>query len=388
MTVSMSHKRKSDDITNEDKQKWHNVPGFYYEVANLTSTIMSIRRIGTNRILKPHNGQVCLHDSHKNRRMMLVHRCGALAVHPLPEKYIGKYTFDELHVDHIDGNHLNNNFSNLQWLSKSDHSVKTMNQTKHSRQSNGPARSKKIIVATAEHGAKYFPGHIFESATAAATAIGIHPSCVSSSARRAHQTIGNDGKAYTFRYVIPDDLPGEVWSTPNGNTPNEYKGFMASSKGRIETPRGVRTIGSSRASSPYRTTQVNLVPVNIHTAIWEMFYGPVPDDMVVDHDDKIAKIGGLHRNFLCDLSLKTRSENVQAARDYKGTGYRIRLVSSPCGTSEIGVEMTVVDICKRFNINRPSFYKKVRKNIGLETSIFTVDALVGYTFSARKTIAG
>ena len=130
------------------------------------------------------------------------YRLLAMAAIPIPKKY-KSYTFEMLDVDHIDGNHLNNNIENLQWISRSDHSRKTTQQTKDTRNSGGPAKSKPVVVTGASQNALFSIGHIFESGTAAATAIGCGSSASISQATRKKSywvTDGSKQNRYKFEY--------------------------------------------------------------------------------------------------------------------------------------------------------------------------------------------
>ena len=62
-------------------------------------------------------------------RTLLVHRLVAKAFIPLPQRFIEMgLTYDDLEVNHIDGNPSNNNISNLEWCTKEEnmqHAVRT-----------------------------------------------------------------------------------------------------------------------------------------------------------------------------------------------------------------------------------------------------------------------
>jgi hypothetical protein len=47
----------------------------------------------------------------------------------------------------------------------------------------------------------------------------------------------------------------------------------------------------------------------IHQLVWIAHKGPIPDNMIILHDDSIELIDGYYRNWLCDLSLGDYSTN-------------------------------------------------------------------------------
>ena len=84
------------------------------------------------RIMKQridHNGYVTVGCRvEKKQKHLRVHRLVAIAWVDVPEKYKGLH-FNELQVDHIDGNRQHNHAENLQWISRTDHGQKTKQST-------------------------------------------------------------------------------------------------------------------------------------------------------------------------------------------------------------------------------------------------------------------
>ena len=84
------------------------------------------------RMLKPSHNRRYLAVKFCNKsveKTVYVHRLVAKAFIPLPERFINEgLTYDDLEVNHIDGNPENNNVSNLEWCTKQEnmqHAVRT-----------------------------------------------------------------------------------------------------------------------------------------------------------------------------------------------------------------------------------------------------------------------
>jgi hypothetical protein len=89
---------------------WHKIEESNYEVSNLGE----VRNINTKQIKKLHPGgtsaylMVQIYLINGKRKNYLVHR--------LVAKYFIDNPFNKEQVNHIDGNKLNNNFANLEWV--------------------------------------------------------------------------------------------------------------------------------------------------------------------------------------------------------------------------------------------------------------------------------
>lgn len=84
------------------------------------------------RILKEfHSRKYCAVKfcNETKERTLLVHRLVAKAFIPLPQRFVETgLTYDDLEVNHIDGNPSNNNISNLEWCTKEEnmqHAIRT-----------------------------------------------------------------------------------------------------------------------------------------------------------------------------------------------------------------------------------------------------------------------
>ena len=116
------------------KEEWKDIEGYsdLYAVSNLGRVLSKerpahnkykeLKGIRKSRILKPFHSRrylvvkLCRDNTEKT---VLIHRLVAKAFIPLPERFKG-LTFNNLEVNHIDGNPANNNVSNLEWCTKEE----------------------------------------------------------------------------------------------------------------------------------------------------------------------------------------------------------------------------------------------------------------------------
>lgn len=254
---------------------------------------------------------------------------------------------DNYDVDHIDGNHDNNELSNLQWLSRSEHCKKTRMQTKGRRKSQIKKQGKKVkVVAVKRDGKKYMCGRVFDSCHCAARELDLKHQNVSSSARKGHWVNGK----YMFEFEEELILQNEVWK-PIGND-----GCQISNKGRFKTKRGNIINGANIPGRKYRRVNVKLngdkkvKQYLVHVIVWIAFNGPIPDGLIVMHNDTYNTLDedGYERNWLEDLSLGTFKQNSQSyhnnrtglkrVRDietgieYRNAGEAARVLGLDCGS--------------------------------------------------------
>lgn len=88
----------------------------------------------------------------------------------------------------------------------------------------------------------------------------------------------------------------------------EFRSVQIVSEGEVAGSKQFNKDGTAKA---YRVG-LDGVDLFVHQIIWEMFYGPIPDGMVIDHFD-----GDSFNNKICNLKCKTRKHNTQNTRKKK-----------------------------------------------------------------------
>ena len=275
--------------------------------------------IGPRVALKTDQDRVLLHLVDGTKRKGRTYRMVLRAFFPLIEA-------DET-VDHTDEVYTNNHLDNLQWMSNEDNARKSNALRPRTHR---PQAWKAVQELESREGDPKVDGY-YESITGAAKALGIkHAAHISRSAD------SNGEMAVCGRFFIwadDGDLEGEVWKTSAAldkmlkqvDTPDDKK-VKVSSKGRVRSLHGVKTIGSRARKCKYRKVAVNGRKYNVHTLVYVGFNNkPAPNPRVkvdgehwnVCHDDAIPLVDGCHRNWAQDLRLGTAKDNSQQSADHR-----------------------------------------------------------------------
>lgn len=211
-----------------------------------------------------------------------------------------------------------NVLDNLYWLSKSEHAI--IKNTTICKKTHIHGQGKEVVI-TNVRGDKNnsIIDTIFDSTKSAEIALNIKPGLIRSSIFQNTWC-----KDYKFKYKEEPLIEGEVFK--------EWNGYQISNKGRYRTKRGKLFKGSKRGK--YRTVGLTIngeyKNYSIHRIIWEAFNGPIPEGLVVMHNDEDPKIDeeGCERNWLEDLSLGTKQENSQSFHDNRTDLKRVRCVET------------------------------------------------------------
>jgi hypothetical protein len=210
--------------------------------------------------------------------------------------------------DHIDENRLNNCVNNLQWLSRSANSTKSLNLRPRNH---APATSKPVEQWSKDRAtfiAKY------NSAREAARITHISQGGISNCAVGRNHSAG--GFFWKFEEVESQyDLPGEQWAT-NDTLRNMFSNpkIRVSNMGRILTAQGIKTKGKIvKGTSGHREYEGQTV----HKLVWVVWGDgrPLPkkgDTLVICHNDAIPRDkDGCVSNAIEHLRLDTQSENMK-----------------------------------------------------------------------------
>lgn len=225
-------------------------------------------------------------------------------------------------VDHINDEPNDNRVSNLRWLSWSDNAKKGQKKSVESKLAKGGANGRKVIMCDLEM--KQLKEFINIRVAAEFlinndSNINGQVKTVESKIRRA---IKDKIKAYGYYWIEPNEekIEDEIWKKlPAWYNPieNNNKTYMVSTHGRIRSTQGgimsvVKDRNGAKYTSVYLRSTVNSKRHYIHYLVWETFNGKVPEEFEVLHNDYAPLLeNGSYRNWLIDLSLGKRKENMK-----------------------------------------------------------------------------
>ena len=230
----------------------------------------------------------------------------------------------EATADHINDNPKDNRIVNLVWLSWSDNSKKGQQKSVESKKAKGGANGRKVIMCDKDN------NHLMEFKNIAKAAeyvienndkITKEVKTVESKIRRA---LGNSKyTAYSYYWTEPEEttIDDEEWKElPSFYNSKIYNDriYKVSSCGRIRsTHGGIMQQVKDRNGAKYSTVYLTLKDdasrrFYVHILVWETFNGKVPEGHEVLHND-LAPLNdnGSYRNWLVDLKLGTRKENMK-----------------------------------------------------------------------------
>lgn len=179
-----------------------------------------------------------------------------------------------LHVDHIDGDTLNNAWTNLQWLTPAEHAVKTAESTSYDSRGNAHA---KPVLGRPENSTVHWQW--FASVSDAER-------CTPAGQGGIHRCVrGDQGRAGGWEWRWADDsIQNETWRgvvRPDGVSCD----WSVSDYGRVRSSHGC--IGSGyRAPDGRCTVRVAGTKFQVHTLVALAWIGPPPHpDAEINHKD-------------------------------------------------------------------------------------------------------
>jgi hypothetical protein len=303
-----------------------------YEVSNLSK----IRNRITGRVLTT-NGERVTITLNGSKISLRRHIVSLATFRPL--EIPQNYSPSKFHCDHIDGNHSNNDVNNLQFLSASEHAKKTMHQTKEKRKSNGKARYKQIIITETRKDHEYNIGDMFESMTSFATSIGVGTGSVSQGIIKNYWI----GDKYKVKFLSPKLQNGESFIESSSYFKSRFGSkYKVTNMGRVWI-NGVFTRGSRINMSKYRKVGLKCArskkvkKIMVHRLVWMAKFGEIPKPLVVMHDDSIdtLDVEGCERNWVCDLSLGTLSDNQRSFVENTDRYRKVICIFTPLSSNRV-----------------------------------------------------
>lgn len=225
-------------------------------------------------------------------------------------------------VDHINNDPKDNRISNLLWMERSKNSKKGQIKSVKKSNESGGRHGKYVIMRKPDrtdinNRDKSTPIGLFRNINKCSEFIieniiqkDNKPliNTVSAKIRRAIST--PHLKAYGYYYDSPEiKIDEEQWK-PHP----KYTEYQISTHGRFRNSYGIISQQvRSRNGSKYKSVSMNKKNNYIHKLVWETWVGEIPNNMDIMHDDTAPLCeDGSYRNWLCDLSIGSRSENMKS----------------------------------------------------------------------------
>lgn len=234
-----------------------------------------------------------------------------------------KYT-----IDHINDDHTDNRVTNLMWMEKSDNSRKGQLKSVKNSNKNGGRKGRYIIMRKPDcndikNRDKSLTIGLFRSVDKCASFI--IDNVIQKDSKPTVKTVASkirrainipEYTAYGYYYDnFEIEIENEEWKKHP-----IYSEYEVSSHGRLKNRHGIiAQQQKSRNGTKYKyVSWFGGSTKNIHKLVWETWYGEIPENMEVMHDDEAPLCeDGSYRNWLCDLSIGTRSENMKSFHKHK-----------------------------------------------------------------------
>lgn len=213
-------------------------------------------------------------------------------------------------VDHIDSNPKNNNVMNLRWMSLHDNCARANEGIKSMRSGKHICMIANDVVEGYFKSVESAGRFIKDTLESAGDKQHIGKAC--NIASKIREVLKENRKtAYGFTWKTCEDMlaiDGEEWV--------EYGKLKVSTHGRVKNQYGDLVLGTRSRHGKYRSVSYpcesgETKKMYIHRLVYLAFKGDIHDGLEVLHDDNAPLDNeGLYRNWLVDLQLGTRSENM------------------------------------------------------------------------------
>ena len=283
-------------------------------------------------------------------------------------------------VDHISEVHTNSRLSNLQWMSLSDNSRKGQAATVEKTNQNGGRNGKWVKMYRRFEDKDDVEIGLFRSIDNAAKTIirnwdkfkeketddEPQVKTVSSKIRRSFGENNQFPYECCFEKVKIKDNDDEIWKTvPHYLYPDQDEGiYEVSSRSHFRGPCGYQY------PRLIRDTKYKLVYMNknhlLHRVIYQTFKGKIPENYDLTNDDTAPlESDGSYRNWLEDLGIAIRSDNMKEHHENKGTKSKMEEKEKLINTSFDVVDAIIKELPLRYiPLNEGDDYiDKLMKNI-------------------------
>lgn len=285
-------------------EEWHIIDfNDNYAISNLGN----VKNIKTNYILKLRLNKgyyyVSLRDKTNTiQKIMLVHRLVAQYFITNPEN---KST-----VNHIDRNTNNNCYTNLEWSSLSEQQYHRYSTDKPIDFGFGPA--KKTIYRINKDTNEILEAYpsitlaikwLFDNAYTKFKVFN-NNTLASLRSKILEQIKGQRHSVYGFKWKYEETkIDNEIWKTIDPLIVNNSQGYLASSIGRIKSPKGKLCCFTTNA---YNTVTIGNKTYYVHRIIAQVFIPNPENKLLINHID-----GNKINNNINNLEWVTHSENTQ-----------------------------------------------------------------------------
>lgn len=232
-------------------------------------------------------------------------------------------------VDHINDNPNDNRIINLQWMDRSENSRKGQLKSVKQSNKNGGRRCKHVIMRKPDENDKKNREKsvligLFRNINKCAKFVIDNvvqredkPKLKTVAAKIRRAIARPELKAYGYYYDAYEmKIENEQWKSHP-----KYPKYQLSTHGRFRNSQGIISQQvKSRNGSYYKTVGILGSHKYIHRLVWQTFVGEIPEGYDIMHDDTAPKYeDGSYRNWLCDLSIGKRSENMVSFHTHKNT---------------------------------------------------------------------
>ena len=225
-------------------------------------------------------------------------------------------------IDHIDNDPTNNTITNLMWLDRSTNSRKGQIKSVENINKNGGKNGRFILMKQPPQDNKNNRKEsitigLFKNMDKCAQFIidkiiqkDEKPQLKTVAAKISRAISIPEYKAYGFYF---DDyeikIDNEEWKFHP-----IYTKYAISTHGRCKNSHGIISYEDKcRNGQKYSRVSIEKTHKYIHRLVWETFIGEIPEGLDIMHDDSAPLYeDGSYRNWLIDLSLGTRSENMKS----------------------------------------------------------------------------